>query len=722
MLRRIAPRSPLLAGCLLLLAGAGDPRPDLVVADFEGDAYGAGWRAEGTAFGAGPARGALPGQMPVAGFEGRGLVNSFLGGDDAEGTLTSPPFRVERRYLNFLLGGGREPDLLQVALVVDGQPVRTATGPNDRPGGSERLDWATWDVAEFAGREATLRVVDRRKGGWGHISLDSVALSDARRQAEPATRAVVADRRYLHLPVESKAPARRVRVLAAGAVVREFDIRLGDDPVDFSTVLDLEPFRGQALTIAADLPPGSRLLDALVLRNQLPDAKLAYREADRPRFHFTSRQGWLNDPNGLVWHKGTYHLFYQHNPYGWEWGNMHWGHATSPDLVHWAEQPIALYPRKYGDWAFSGSAVVDHRNTSGFGTAEDPPLVAAYTSTGRGECIVSSRDGGRTWAEFAGNPVVRHEGRDPRLLWHAPTGRWVMAVYDEADDKQAIAFHSSPDLKAWTYESRIDGFFECPDLFELPVQGASPPRSTWVLTAADGKYRLGQFDGRKFTPETEKLALWHGDFYAAQTYSDAPDGRRIQVGWGRDITFPGMPFNQQMAVPCELTLRATPAGPRLHATPVAEVGGLWRSLQSLIPLGNTTEETFADLRLDAEDGLDVSLQVGPGATGGFTVAPFGSKVAYDAASRTLDVAGLRVPLDPDPAGVHLRILADRRSLEVFGNGGRVAVSRRVVRDPAARPLEWHHRGDDLRLQTIQVHGLRSALQAPPGRENAPTAP
>jgi fructan beta-fructosidase len=183
-----------------------------------------------------------------------------------------------------------------------------------------------------------------------------------------------------------------------------------------------------------------------------------------------------------VWHDGEYHLFYQHNPYGWDWGNMHWGHAVSPDLVHWKELPIALYPRQYGDWCFSGSAVVDRSNTSGFGTRAKPPMVAAFTSTGRGECIIWSNDRGRTWNEFADNPVARHQGRDPRLLWHEPTKRWVMAVYDEGEKRQSIDFFSSADLKAWTHESRIDGFFECPDLFELPVKGHSNQK-LWGFTA-----------------------------------------------------------------------------------------------------------------------------------------------------------------------------------------------------------------------------------------------
>ncbi len=444
------------------------------------------------------------------------------------------------------------------------------------------------------------------------------------------------------------------------------------------------------MTITATLPASSRALDGITLSDQVPGGPTLYAEADRPRFHFTSRRGWLNDPNGLVWQNGTYHLFYQHNPYGWDWGNMHWGHATSPDLVRWTEQPIALYPRRYGDWAFSGSAVVDRANTSGFGADGKPALVAAYTSTGRGECIVWSQDEGQTWTEFAGNPVVRHNGRDPRLLWHEPTRRWIMAVYEEGDGKdRAIAFHSSPDLKAWTAESRIDGFYECPDLFELPVVGANPARSLWVLSAADGQYRLGQFDGHRFTPETAKLTLWHGDFYAAQTFSNTPDGRRIQIGWGRDITFPRMPFNQQMTVPCELTLRSTPDGPRLCAEPVAELAGLRRagtSKEISLSIGAGDEAPQEVARLKQADGIDLTLTFTGSAPGGLVATWLGAEVRYDGDRRVLAVAGLEVPAGAGPGAVSLRILGDRHSLEVFGNDGRVAVSRRIIPRPGAPAL------------------------------------
>jgi len=196
----------------------------------------------------------------------------------------------------------------------------------------------------------------------------------------------------------------------------EFDIELDAEKPSFWAFSDLAGQAGKTLLVEVDeLQPGGRGLEALVQSDQLPDAEGMYRERLRPQFHFTSRRGWHNDPNGMVWQDGKYHLFYQHNPFGWNWGNMHWGHAVSPDLVHWKELPTALYPRKYGDWAFSGSAIVDAANTGGFQKGGTPPLVAAYTSTGRGECIVFSNDGGLTWSEIPENPVVKHAGRDPRL-------------------------------------------------------------------------------------------------------------------------------------------------------------------------------------------------------------------------------------------------------------------------------------------------------------------
>jgi fructan beta-fructosidase len=659
---------PLLPFLLLPALATAADRSDILVADFEGDTYG-DWTATGTAFGKGPARGTLPNQMPVTGFLGKGLVNSYAGGDASTGTLTSPEFPVERTFLNFLVGGGKHPGT-RIDLVVGGKAVRTASGPNDRPGGSEHLDWHTWDVAEFAGKKAVIRIVDEETGGWGHINVDHIVQSDRKHAAEPASREIAVAERYLHLPVRNKAPKRRVKFDVDGKTVREFEIELADGKPDFLAFTDVSAFHGKKLTITTVLPADSKALDAIVAADDVSGKAELYEERLRPRFHFTSRRGWLNDPNGLVHDGKEWHLFYQHNPYGWDWGNMHWGHATSPDLVHWTEQGEALYPKSLADMAFSGSAVVDKGNTSGWGSKDAPPMVLAYTSTGRGECIAYSTDRGRTWTEYDKNPVVKHAGRDPKLVWYAPGKHWVMAVYDETGGKRGIAFHTSPDLKTWTYQSKIDDFFECPDLFELRV--GFTKESRWVLYAADGKYILGTFDGKKFTKETDKKQLWYGNFYAAQTYDNAPDGRRIEIGWAQGVTFPGMPFNQQMTIPVELTLRKTGTDVRLHAEPVGELEKLHgkRDGKEGISLGKEPVTV-----LDGLETVRVGLEIRAPVTGVVRLKLRGLDVTYDRAKATLTCGKVAVPLRANDEGVvSLECYLDHGSVEIFPRNGSVAVS------------------------------------------------
>jgi fructan beta-fructosidase len=703
---QLFPVTILFLGIVQPISAPASDRQDVIIADFEGDTYG-GWTAEGEAFGNAPAHGTLPGQMAVTGFLGRGLVNSFVKGDGSTGTLTSPPFPIERPYLNFLIGGGQHAGATCIDLMVEGKVVRTATGPNDRPGGTEQLDWSAWDVRDLMGQPAVLRIVDRQTGGWGHITIDQLVQSDRRMGAQPARREIVASSRYLHLPVRQDAPTRRLRVISDMRIVREFDIKLAGSQPQFEVFLDLQPFQGQTLVLETQLPTESKALELIKLAADVPDTGRLCREARRPQFHFTSRRGWLNDPNGLLWFVGEYHLFYQHNPYGWEWGNMHWGHAVSRDLVHWTELPIALYPKQYGDWCFSGSGVVDRHNTSGFGSAGAPPLVAAFTSTGRGECIIFSNDRGRTWGEYEGNPVVRHVGRDPRLLWHEPTKRWVMAVYDETGGARSIVFHSSPDLKEWSYESRIDGFFECPELVELPVQG-NAGRRLWVLYAADGEYRLGTFDGHRFTPETGKIRLWHGNFYASQTFSDTPDGRRIQIGWGNGIAFPSSPFNQQMTLPCELTLRTTTEGVRLFARPVAELASLRGKEHAFDDL--TVERGEQALAGPVGNLLEINAQAEVGDQGAFTFNVRGTPVGYDVVKRVLSCGDVSAPLARHGSTIRLRILLDRGSIEVFGNDGRVAISRAVAAENQKPGLSVavSAASPPVKFRSIRVYELGSA--------------
>lgn len=674
---------------------------DLVIADFESEAYG-DWKVEGEAFGPGPAKGTLPGQMPVSGFEGQRLVNSFFQGDKTVGKLTSPEFTIERPWINFLIGGGQHQDQLVIKLLVKGESVRTSSGPNSAAGGSEALDWDSWDVAQFVGQKAKIEIIDQATGGWGHLNVDQIVQSEKRRGSLPAVRTIAIEKPYLHLPVKNGAPKRKMSFQVGDQTVREFEIEYAEGEHDYVTLADVRAFAGQELTVRVDrLSGGPEALQGIKASDAKPAASQIYHEKLRPQFHFTSQRGWLNDPNGLVYANGKYHLFYQHNPYGWGWGNMHWGHAVSADLLHWEELPESVYPAKFGDWAFSGSAVVDPLNTTGFGKKQDgsETIIAAFTSTGRGECILTSRDNGLTWTELPENPVVKHQGRDPRLLWHAPTRKWVMALYDEYEGKQWITFHTSPDMRKWEFASRIDGYYECPDLFEAKVQGTDETR--WVLYGADGKYATGQFDGKTFTPDGPKQQLWHGNFYAAQTYSNDPKGRIIQIGWGQGIEFKGMPFNQQMVVPVELTLHKSGDKVVMHATPVEELKGLEGIVHNHVSLsttnGSTTESVF-----DNSTGYrwDITVKFEGARTAHLYLGAI--PIQIDAEKSTLTCRQLTIPVQIENNVLQFEALMDRGSLELFLNGGATAVS--IGGDLSNRAQLIKLTGGEGTV-TLKVHGM-----------------
>jgi fructan beta-fructosidase len=318
-----------------------------------------------------------------------------------------------------------------------------------------------------------------------------------------------------------------------------------------------------------------------------------YTQPYRNQFHASTRRGWNNDPNGMVFQNGKYHLYYQYNPFGIFWGNMHWGHLESTDLVHWEEKPIAFYQNTVKDMAFSGGGFIDFNNSSGLGTNTQ---FAALTRTGEGgECLAYSKDGGETFTALPENPVVRHHGRDPKIIWYQPEQKWVMAAFDidpcpetdaiprtngdKKNDHNKIAFWESKDLRHWTRTGAFSdpdrmAVYECPEMFQIPVQG-KPGESRWILMAAQNRYFIGQFDGKTFHKEAGPLGTQHGAFYAAQTFSDLPDARRIEIGWLQTDhylgQFPNQIVNQGFTIPHELTLRETKDGLRLFYYPVKEM-------------------------------------------------------------------------------------------------------------------------------------------------------
>jgi sucrose-6-phosphate hydrolase SacC (GH32 family) len=694
---------------------------ELLIADFEGDTYGE-WKVTGEAFGPGPARGTLPGQMQVDGFRGKGLVNSFFGGDDSTGMMESPEFTIQRRYIAFLIGGGKNPEKLSVQLVIDGQVVRTATGPNEQAGGSEALVQDSWDVAELMNQKGRIRIIDDAKGGWGHINVDHIVQTDRKPPGMLTNirRDFVATNRYLNIPIKNGAPKRVVTLLVDGKQIVRNDIELAPGDPDWWASMDISAWKGKAFKLNVDkFPEDASGLRSIDQSDMIRDSESLYREPLRAQFHFSPKRGWNNDPNGMVFYNGEYHLFFQHNPYGWGWGNMHWGHAVSRDMVHWEELGDKLLPDDQGPM-FSGSAVVDWNNTSGFGSKGKPPLVLIYTAAGNPtvQSIAYSMDG-RTFTKYSGNPVIEQitgGNRDPKVMWHEPTQKWVMVLYVEKPAGQhTIHFFTSPNLRDWSLASMTDGdrtgerfLFECPDFFELPVDNVASNKR-WVLLGADSQYAIGSFDGTRFHPEQVRLPGHRGrGFYAPQTFSDIPakDGRRIQIGWFQTETR-GMPFNQSMTVPLELKLTDTPQGARLSFHPVRELESL-RSKSHVFealtiqpgdpnPLADIQAELL-ELRAEFEpvDATEVIFNIR------------GVEIVYDVAHHELIINGHRASAPLRNGKQRLIVYCDRVGLEVFASDGLTYVPMPIVLDAAQLGITATAKGGTVNFDSLHVHELQSA--------------
>ncbi|MGO4584842.1 glycoside hydrolase family 32 protein [Arthrobacter sp. 2RAF6] len=458
----------------------------------------------------------------------------------------------------------------------------------------------------------------------------------------------------------------------------------------------------------------------------------------RPRHHFAAERNWLNDPNGLLYANGRYHLFFQHNPFGDVWGNMSWGHATSTDLVNWVEQAVAI-PCDEQEAIYSGSAVLDVHNTSGFGTPDSPPLVAIYTSAytarsplgGRqAQSLAYSTDDGMTWTKYAGNPVLDRasaEFRDPKVFWYdgAAGSYWVMVAV-EAQDREVVIYKSS-DLKSWDYLSSFGpanataGVWECPDLFELAVDG-NAENSKWVLIVnlspggiaggSGGQYFVGEFDGVTFRSEstvTEGMQAddsrmaeygwldWGRDYYAAVSFNNAPGGRRLMIGWMNNWQYgaetPTTGWRSAMSLVREVRLVTHSGKTLLLQNPVMPPGERLFSLERQAISAGTTW-----LSPDATGevyGLDVEFEPGDGGEVGLLLRVGGEErtvLAYDATAGVLRLDRRRsgntafqetfasiesVPVLLEDGRLRLHIQVDRCSVEVFAQDGLATITELV---------------------------------------------
>lgn len=428
-------------------------------------------------------------------------------------------------------------------------------------------------------------------------------------------RDILCETDYLHIPIIPGGTRSDLQIWHKGELILSPCLALTDEG-GFYFFLDVSNHKGQTLTFLVPEPKGitQKSLDRIVCsgpagkENPLyPDL---YQEALRPAYHFSSRRGWLNDPNGLVYHDGIYHMYYQHNPLGTPHGgvNICWGHAVSSDLLHWTEKDDAIRPWTRNWSIASGSAVVDYENRSGYGKNA---IIAAFTVLGSpnldaakpgypsgGQYLAASTDGGNTFFRFAHEatvPTCNGEGwRDPRLFRYED--HYVMAVYEtDENGHNCVSFYVSEDFHTWRRTSRNDDLYECPDIFPLQIEGESETR--WVLYGADGMARIGDFDGYHFVESGLYNPLDYGNAtYAGQTWSHHPEGKRIHTSWvrgmggvGEDLGYEGMPFSQCMTIPAEITLRRCSDGLRVCRTPISEISRLAGDLLNETDLVQTTE-------------------------------------------------------------------------------------------------------------------------------------
>lgn len=443
-------------------------------------------------------------------------------------------------------------------------------------------------------------------------------------------RDILCEHDYLHIPIIPDGKRNDIQIWAGGELVRSFCLALTDQGGEYF-FLNVSQHRNKVLTFLVADPEDiteaalNRIVSGEAADSKHPFYHGLYEEPLRPLFHFSSQRGWLNDPNGLVYTDGLYHMYYQHNPLGTPHGgvNICWGHAVSKDLLHWEEKDDAILPWRR-DWSIaSGSAVIDIENRAGYGK---DAIIAAFTALGTpnikkgsgypsgGQFLAASTDGGYTYYLFSHEatvPTLNGQGfRDPRLFRYED--HYVMAVYEtDANNKNCVSFYVSDNFHEWKLASRNENLYECPDIFPLPVEDTDETK--WVLYGADGIARIGDFDGYHFIESGQSNPLDYGNAtYAGQTWSHDPNGKRIHISWvrgmggtGEDLGYENMPFSQCMTIPSEITLKKYRDGIRVCRAPIPQIRQLCKELLAE-KVFDQTAETAIEINTPAQYVFDIS--------------------------------------------------------------------------------------------------------------------
>lgn len=570
---------------------------------------------------------------------------------------------------------------------------------------------------------------------------------------------VEGDSRYLMLPVQEGYDDATVNVVVDGKLDRTIYVRLAKSKVDYSVPFDLSPYKGHNVVLNIVTSQNRSTVreakeDACWNNFLLQDSiDVTNREKYRPAFHHTPLYGWMNDPNGMFYKDGKWHLYYQWNPYGSKWQNMTWGHSSSSDLVNWEHHPAAIEPNGLGS-VFSGSSAIDSENSAGFGR---DAVVAMYTSAGASQIqsLAHSADNGETFTICPGNPVItlESEARDPNMFWNPETKQWTL-ILAHALDREMLIF-TSPDLKEWTLQSSFgkglgaqDGVWECPDLFELPVDGTE--RKKWVLLCninpggpfggSGIQYFIGDFDGKTFTADTDADGniptkwLDHGkDNYAVVSWSDAPDNRRTVIGWMSNWQYaaevPTMQFRSANTLPREISLFTGPDGQIYAAsTPSPEVDALrgrivcnnksmsvGRSGKTvLLPRENDGVcEIVMDIEPGKADSISMTFSNDNDEKTVLSYLPTSETLSFD--RRESGIVGFSqdfpavttTPTFSNGRPLKLHIYIDRSSFEVFANGGKGVMTNLVFPTSPYNKLTIAADGRNVKVKNLKIYAINT---------------
>jgi fructan beta-fructosidase len=479
-----------------------------------------------------------------------------------------------------------------------------------------------------------------------------------------------------------------------------------------------------------------------------------YKEKYRPQFHFSPAKNWTNDPNGLVYFDGEYHLFYQYNPHGNRWGHMSWAHSVSPDLVHWKHLPLAI-PEKDSIMIFSGSAVIDKNNTTGFAKKMGQiPMVAVYTAHiipdssdkenyRQEQHIAYSLDKGRRWTKYAGNPVLdmhKKDFRDPKVFWYDKDKEWIMVVV--LPHEHIAQFYSSKNLKHWEHLSDFGpagdytNIWECPDLLQVPV-GNDPKKKKWVLINSQQttmQYFVGEFDGTKFTNENPADKIFRPDYgpdyYAAVTYNLPADQQPVLLGWANNWSYandiPTFPWKSAMALPRDLNLKKINNEWILIQKPV---DALKKLRTDPVELGNIFVDGKKELDLKSQQfEMEISFQPASNSSSGLRLAVGKQNVfviGYNASSQKLFVdrsgctnnsfnknfaslSRYETSIVPVNGKIKLHVFFDNSIVEVFANDGETVMTTQIFPDESDNGVELFSEGGTTKFESIKLWKMKSA--------------